>query len=186
MNDNTKREFEPGQYKILAGRIATALAAGKDKAKGATKDRESAWGLFKSAIKFAADNGHTPEQMREGLGVYCLLAGIPQGTVNGYITVTEQLAIDYNAGKLDSAKLADMSIADARDRYLDADKRAAKEAKAALLEVVKEWTGPQIRTLLELASEAVVAAAPSQTNKGAVTVPTPDRVQEPVKLLANG
>jgi hypothetical protein len=186
MSNNTENKFEPGAYKILAGRIATALAAGKEKGKAATKDRESAWGLFKSAIKFAADNGHTPEQMREGLGVYCLLAGIPQGTVNGYITDVTSMAVDVEAGRLSLVQVQEMSRADARKRYMDADKRAALEARKALADATEDWSAEQILALVALASEARIEAAPSQTNKGSTVASTPDRVQEAPKLASNG
>jgi hypothetical protein len=141
-------------YAALASHLATALAGAKIQADAAKSAKTGTWAGFKSAVVIGRDNGHSASVMRTGLEVACVDAGIPSGSFRGYISTVESLAADVFAGELSMAELEAISVKDARERYMDADKKAVLDARAKLNEATKGWNAEQLLLLASIAAES--------------------------------
>lgn len=147
-------------YNALAASIATATSANKVTADGLKAAKLNVWDAFKSAIGIAVEAGHNAAQMRAGLEISCVNAGVPAGTFRGYVSTVESLALDLFTGEIDAGTVAEISVKDARERYMDADKRILNEARAKLRERVKDWDAEQIGLLILLCDD--VCALPEE------------------------
>lgn len=151
-----------GPYLALASHLATALAGVKSHAETVKAEKVTVWDSFKSAITVARDNGHDSATMRAGLEIACLQAAIPAGSFRGYMSTVESLAADLFRGELSLIEVNEISVKDARERYMDADKKALNAARAKLNEVTKGWTAEQLLLLADIAADSVKQDAPEQ------------------------
>ncbi len=152
-------------YEELARTIATAIAAAGIHAEKAASERTTLWDSFKGAIDVALTVGHNAGALQAGLSVACEEAGIPAGSYRGYSSTIVNLFTDLSEGRLDRAQVSAMSVKDARERYMDAEKKADKEMQAKLLAAYAKLTRADRATLV--AELEARTADPVQTSKPA-------------------
>lgn len=156
-------------YSALAASLATALAGLKKDADTLTGEKTKVWDAFKSACAIGKKAKHDRDALRAGLEIACVQAGIPAGSFRGYISTVESLYADVLAYApangdepqkgLTLEQVKEISVKDARERYMDAGKKALAEAKARLTKAVGEWSADAIIELAKVAEAANAKAA---------------------------
>lgn len=144
-------------YSELARSLAAATAEAKVAGEVAKEVKGGVWAGFKSAVSIAAREGHNADTLRVGLEVACTEAGIPSGTFRGYVSTVCNLAADVDAGLLDLPEVDAISVKDARERYMDGDKKARKALTDRLAAAVKKMDAAALTELVELAEAATTA-----------------------------
>ena len=157
-------------YAGLAAHIATIAAGTAAQGDALKAARTGLWDSFKAAIPLALEAEHNAETMRAGLEIACMNANVPAGTFRGYVSTVQSLYADIEAGELSAAEVEAISVKDARERYMNADKKALATAKAALLARVKGWTVEELG-LLVLMCDDINQPAEAQPS-GEVVGPT--------------
>ena len=150
-------------FRTLAGEIAR-IAETKDKAREkGTEATANLWGSFRSALSIAHDAGMAATTLKLGLAVACAEANVPSGSYRSYVGTVANMLADVNAGGITITDALLLSIKDARERYQDAEKKAAREARANLLEAIKGWTPAQVDAL----TAGIVADAAAEAERKA-------------------
>lgn len=128
-------------YRELANSIAVLTGARSKVAEKATEIKEGLWGAFRSALSVGLTANHSADNIAVGLTVACEDAGVPGGSSRSYIgTIRNMYAEIVSGGPLTLEDALLMKVKDARARYMDADKKALKEARERLAEATKDWT----------------------------------------------
>lgn len=152
-------------YDGLAKKLATAIAGTKAHGDAVKAERSTLWDTFKSACTIGLKAEHDANALRAGLEIACVNAGIPAGSFRGYVSTIGSLYGDLIAGNLSEGELADISVKDARERYMDADKRLLNEARKRLNDAVKGWSVAAIIAFAEMAEKVNEKAAASEAGE---------------------
>jgi hypothetical protein len=139
-------------YRTLANEIAVLAGARSKVSEKATEIKEGLWGAFRSALDIGLSESHSADNIAVGLTVACEEAGVPGGSSRSYIGTIRNMYAEIVAGSLSREDALLMKINDARQRYMDADKRALKEARERLAEATKDWTVAQLDEYTALAT----------------------------------
>lgn len=126
-------------YRELANSIAILTGAKAKVSEKATEIKEGLWGAFRSALDVGLASNHTADNIAIGLTVACEEAGVPGGSSRSYIGTIRNMYAEILAGGLTREDALLMKVKDARTRYMDADKKALKEARERLAEATKDW-----------------------------------------------
>ena len=142
-------------YRAIANELAVIAGAKAKLGQKVTAAAGNLWEVFKSALAVGLTANHTADNIAVGLTVACEEAGVPGGSSRSYIGTIRNMYADVlrgeEAGGLSMESALLMKIKDARQKYMDADKKALAEALARLHEVTKGWTVAQLDGLTEYA-----------------------------------
>jgi hypothetical protein len=138
-------------YRALANEIAVIVGAKVKAGEKVTEAGENLWGKFRSALDIGLSADHSADNIAIGLTVACEEAEVPGGTARSYIGTIRNMYAEILAGGLTREDALLMKIKVARQRYMDADKKAMAEARARLAEETKGWTVAQLDDLKDYA-----------------------------------
>ena len=119
-------------YMPIAELVAAGVKARKAAEEGVQAAAGSTWDGFKSGVALGWERGETVEVASKSLILACAEAGVPQGTVNNYITLFRGVMKDgLTADEATRTELLSLSLADARKSYGSRTPRAKADTPAS-------------------------------------------------------